>query len=910
MLLAFPPASSLAEDAESLRSRAESLFARGLYGQAAELTEGELRLRRERFGQDGLDVAGNVLRLADLLTKTGRYARAESLYNQSIALYRGLLNPEHPTVAKGIQHLGRLQCERGNYALAKRHLQRALDLYQKRFGEEDAAIASCLHDLSEVSFQRGRLGEAEHYLLRSQVMVRKLLGSEHPGRARLEASFAHLREHQGNFSEARRLFHRARAMAEDEHGPNHPEVAEMWDALGNILVVIGEYDSAEVYLKRALSIRHETVGDRNPDDGTTLLRMATIARVRGDGALEDSLIHEGLDRNLSFYGENHTRVARAYMWLGGYDRFHGRIADAIGHYDKALAIDRSVSGSHFYIPKVLSHLADCYFALDCMAAAESLLEEGARAFEEARLHTGCTYRQAARGVPYARQAVVRYLKGADSLAWIPAERSRGCPISDLLISSETRVLSPEDQAREDVLDRELDRCWGRISALEWAVQADSSDSCRKPLDRAETQLSEARLARESFRRAMIEKYPVVLGEIFPLERIQNALLDDAAIIGWVDADFRLRWVHSDHIILGYVIRSSGPVRWVLIGSTWGTPADRGRLESIRGLRDELGKISEWPVSVYGTEGVTSCAHRVWRDWFAPMTPHLEGIHTLIALPPPILQGIPIEALVDSEGICLNDRYAIAYAPSATVYAWLRERERKPGIAGNARALLVGDALLGPGSPPAPWTRAEIDSIACVLPNHLVLEGAEASEARLAALESGGELGSFDILHIASHAVVDRSQPERSAILLSPGESLDPVPGGVVYDGFLRAEEVVRRFHLDADLVTMSTCQTVFGADPADGYLDLANAFLIAGARSMVVSFARVIDTATGCLMARFYENLTGAGEDDRGRACPMNKADALQEAKMWLRDYTDEKGRRPYQHPAYWADFVLMGDID
>ena len=35
---------------------------------------------------------------------------------------------------------------------------------------------------------------------------------------------------------------------------------------------------------------------------------------------------------------------------------------------------------------------------------------------------------------------------------------------------------------------------------------------------------------------------------------------------------------------------------------------------------------------------------------------------------------------------------------------------------------------------------------------------------------------------------------------------------------------------------------------------------------------------------------------------------ALVEAKRWLRQHTDESGRRPFEHPYYWAAFVVVGD--
>jgi CHAT domain-containing protein len=39
----------------------------------------------------------------------------------------------------------------------------------------------------------------------------------------------------------------------------------------------------------------------------------------------------------------------------------------------------------------------------------------------------------------------------------------------------------------------------------------------------------------------------------------------------------------------------------------------------------------------------------------------------------------------------------------------------------------------------------------------------------------------------------------------------------------------------------------------------------------------------------------------------MNKAEALREARTWLRAWTARDGSRPYEHPYYWASFVLVG---
>jgi CHAT domain-containing protein len=295
-----------------------------------------------------------------------------------------------------------------------------------------------------------------------------------------------------------------------------------------------------------------------------------------------------------------------------------------------------------------------------------------------------------------------------------------------------------------------------------------------------------------------------------------------------------------------------------------------------------------------------------------------------------MSGIPLEFLQDDSGTLLCERYAVSYAPSSTVFASLRERPGRepepillvgdPALAGslgpstrwqNARHEVLRGALRGDPAaladlPPLQGTREEIRRIASVCMPATVLTGVEASEDTLSRLAAQKRLAEFGTLHLATHALVDDQSPERSALVLSQ-RAIPPafervLSGRVNADGLLRAEEIALGWKLDADLVTLSACETGLGREAGgEGVLGLAYAFLQAGARSLLVSLWKVDDEATSLLMQRFYENRAGL------HGPVMSKSRALQQARLYLRSCS-VNGHTPYEDPFYWAGFILIGD--
>ena len=244
---------------------------------------------------------------------------------------------------------------------------------------------------------------------------------------------------------------------------------------------------------------------------------------------------------------------------------------------------------------------------------------------------------------------------------------------------------------------------------------------------------------------------------------------------------------------------------------------------------------------------------------------------------------------------LIERLPVYQAPSATVAVELASRpiaER----AGHTVVALGDPAYDRPteltagriGNAPLarlPETRREIEALGEVF----------ATEARLYLGKAAREevvkgLGrDVAILHMAGHAVLDERFPLDSYLAFSPpGHGEEEVE-----DGRLRAWEVFEQLRLDADLVTLSACETALGPEMAgEGLVGLTRAFQFAGARTVLATLWKVSDRSTSRLMADFY----GALRDG------LPKAAALRRAQLTL------LSQKATAHPFHWAGFQLYGD--
>ncbi len=215
----------------------------------------------------------------------------------------------------------------------------------------------------------------------------------------------------------------------------------------------------------------------------------------------------------------------------------------------------------------------------------------------------------------------------------------------------------------------------------------------------------------------------------------------------------------------------------------------------------------------------------------------------------------------------------------------------------------------------PGTRREVEAVARLFPAGTVttLMGEQACESTVQDLARSGRMKGFRYLHFATHGESDPRHAYRSALILAPDPDRSADPLAFDTDGTITAEQIARTWELDADLVVLSACESGLGrAAGGEGYLGFAQPLFAKGARSLVLSLWKVDDDATALLMTRFYQNLLGTRA---GLKSPLPKAEALAEAKAWLRGARPRKSARPWRRSLAARSFAArrsrrsLGDV-
>lgn len=363
---------------------------------------------------------------------------------------------------------------------------------------------------------------------------------------------------------------------------------------------------------------------------------------------------------------------------------------------------------------------------------------------------------------------------------------------------------------------------------------------------------------------------------------------------------------------------------------------------------------------------TKMAYALYQTIFAPAESALTHTTHLLLVPDDSTQDIPFPALLRAPASSNNaarpveykelawfiNRYAVSYLPSARALADLQQtltpttpKPTSTAFVGFADPALHSDkyepntallfnqmltdmqdtpptdspylkrpSLLATYLTPLPETATEIKYIAQLLPHSttaLFLQ-AQATETQLKTLNQTGQLQQANLLMFATHALLPTDKPTNQAFYaLEPALVLTPpTQGSANDDGYLTASEIAR-LNLHAEWVILSACKTgtITARDASTGLSQLAQAFFMAGARSVLAAQWNIRSQATTRFMTQLFTHLQHTPHRAKALQYTMQTMNHQpSQCGLWCL-LGGEKPSNP-AHPALWAGFAIYGAGD
>lgn len=287
---------------------------------------------------------------------------------------------------------------------------------------------------------------------------------------------------------------------------------------------------------------------------------------------------------------------------------------------------------------------------------------------------------------------------------------------------------------------------------------------------------------------------------------------------------------------------------------------------------------------YSGEAISTAIYSIL---IAPIENDIKLKRRLIIIRDAQLNYLPFEVLAKTKNEYLLRKYIISYAFSTTLLSSLPPKNTSnetgfrhsfisfaPFSQNTFQRSIFRDKNLGQ----LPKSRDEVEKIG----GDIYLEN-NATKKRFYE-----KYRNKSIIHFATHAVTDDSDPLKSFIAFYP-ESVDfKLFTNELYDLDLR----------NTNLVMLSACETGIGKlRKGEGLMSLARAFSYAGARAVITTLWNAHDEASAFISARFHEHLQNGLKTD----------EALQKAKL---DFFNSELSLRYNHPYYWANFILIGPAE
>ncbi|MEO5600432.1 MAG: CHAT domain-containing tetratricopeptide repeat protein [Cyclobacteriaceae bacterium] len=846
----------------ALETQARLFGVKGLFDEAQTNLDRTRRLiaKSESLVRDDLSTARE---LSTLYIQLGKYSETDNLLTNLLGEYEKLFGVSSLRLIDPLVDKGKTLLASGDYTEADRVARRANELAVNIYGDKSTKTAPTQKLLGDIYYTLGDYDKAEENLNKAVVSQQNQFGRNHIEVAKSLSQLALIKFYnRGNKKTVEALMVEARDIMEGKLGKENPQYAEILKNVAVLYISQGRYDNAFNSLTVAEAIWKVKTGTKNN------INAASIYTLTGD---------------VYYQLKNYKKA----------EEFYNKSKDL---YEKFFSIN------HPEYVKVLSKLSKVYYMEKDFKRAKRLIEQSLNNYEEfiKQYFPALSERQKAKYWNTIKGDFEFY----NTLAFSNLEDFKDLTVkvynSQLL--TKALLLSSSIKIRERIMNSTDEQLKTQYSTWIQKKELLTLALSMSPAQLTENEIEPAALTQEVERLEKgLSQKSEIFGQNFETKRIvfedvKKSLKPNEVAIEMV------RYRHFNHTFTDSVIYAA-----LYLKSDFTKP---------RAIIMKDGQKMETRFFRYYRNSITGkIPDNVSYDvYWKPISDEIGQASTVYLSAEGIYNQINLESIPSPDGrFIIDNANIVLVSNSKDIYI---RRVKSRSVSTENTASMFGNPtfyMLASTDARAiaslPGTEKEVNQVQFMLNQ----KGWATSEyvEKFAAEEKIKELNSPKIFHIATHglyrpsaeatlekeieggeAFLTQNPLMRTGLLLKgAGDLLDKTDYNYnMENGILTAYEAMS-LNLDkTDLVVLSACETGLGdLEAGEGVYGLQRAFLVAGAKVLIMSMFKVDDDATQKLMLKFYQKWLNSN----------NLRQSFTDAKKEL--------RVEYPEPIYWGAFMMIG---
>ncbi|MGE0771569.1 MAG: CHAT domain-containing protein [Cyclobacteriaceae bacterium] len=809
----------------------------------------------------GVDQLASEKALSSLYIQLGRYSRTEALLTGLIAEYEKQFGKNSLRLIEPLVNKGRLDLLKGDYTNAERVAMRANDIATQVYGANSTKTAPTQKLLSEIYYTIGDYDKAQSNIEKALASQEKQFGREHIEVAKSIGQLALIRFYKGDDSKPiEKLMLEARDIIGKRLSTTNPQYAEILKNVAVVYISEKRYDIAFSSLTQAETIWKEKTGSKNN------INLASIYTLTGDVYYQlknypksEEFYNKSIDLYRKFFSSSHpeyvnvlSKLAKVDYMDKDYKRAKRNIEEALANYDVFIKQ---------YFPALSEREKAKYW---------NTIKGDFEFYNTLAFSRLDDFKDLA-GKVYNYQLLTKALLLSSS------------------IKIRERIMNSQDENLKASYNQWVQKKEFLTNALSMSTQQLTENEINTEALSQEVEQLEKELSQKS----------ELFGQNFETKKITYENVQGA--LGKNDVAIEMvRFRYFDHVFTDSVIYVALYVK-----------NDRERpkvVELPEGHRMETRFFKYYRNCITGQIPDQFSYQVFWE----PIQREVGQYATIFLSPDGVYNQLNLEAIPTPDGKYVIDNSNIVLV-SNTKDLYLRKIKSKPAGESNSATMFGNPTFYVTASsersiPSLPGTEKEVAELQQLLKQKgwATNEYVETSASE----ERVKELDSPKIFHIATHGfytpadqaeVVDITENEvelaenplmKTGLLLKgAGDLLAKTKYNYnLESGILTAYEAMS-LNLDkTDLVVLSACETGLGEiSNGEGVYGLQRAFLVAGAKTLIMSMFKVDDAATQKLILSFYRKWLNTG----------NLRQSFIEAKKEL--------RTEYPEPIYWGAFMMIG---